>query len=66
MTKCTLTVDLLAVSDQDNGIWRKLWAAAVAINTMCVRKGKSGISRGQGRSPLPSIWAVPLLTARGS
>ena len=52
-SKCTATVDLLN-ADSEKCSWRELWAGAVAVNELCVKKGKPGMSTGHGRSPLLS------------
>ena len=51
-SKCTATVDLLN-ADRETGSWRELWAGAVAVNEICVKNGKAGMSS-EGRSPLLS------------
>ena len=52
-SKCTATIDLLN-ADSETSSWRELWAGAVAVNDMCVKKGKAGMSVAPGRSPLLS------------
>lgn len=63
-SKCTATVDLLN-ADKQTSSWRELWAGAVAVNDMCVKKGKAGASFGQGRLPLlfPSTGIITLTTS---
>lgn len=40
---CTITVDTTA--PEDKASWYDIWAAAVAIDGMCVRNGRTGKSR---------------------
>lgn len=49
-----ITGDLLIAS------WYKLWAAAVAVVGMCVRKGQDGVATVEGRSNLSVhvYWSV--------
>ena len=63
-SKCTATVDLLN-GDDETSSWRELWAGAVAVNDMCVKKGKAGMSLGHGRSTLlsPSTGTIELTTS---
>lgn len=44
---CTAVVDLEDDKD-DTGSWLDLWAGAVAVNAMCVKDGKAGMSFGHG------------------
>lgn len=41
-----MTVDVLG--PMDRGHWHQLWAAAVAVNSMCVRYGLPGYATGLG------------------
>ena len=58
--RCTATVDLLN-ADRETSSWHEIWAGAVAVNAMCVKKGRAGKSFVPGRSPLPSL---PLALSR--
>lgn len=46
---CGFTVDTVAAGLVDQGDWYKLWAAAVAVEIMCIEaEGKNGASYGLG------------------
>ena len=44
---CTSAVDLVE-GDTDNSSWNEMWAAAVAVEEICVKKGKAGAAFGLG------------------
>lgn len=45
---CTAIIDF-AGGDTDESSWIEMWAAAVAVNEMCVTKGKAGAAYGLGQ-----------------
>ena len=49
--KCTATVDF-EKGDTDRSSFYELWAAAVAVNTICVANGKAGAAFRLGESIL--------------
>ena len=51
---CTAEVKILDVITERCS-WRNVWAAAVAVNEKCVKKGKAGIAFGLGKSPFLSL-----------
>ena len=63
-SRCTATVDILN-ADRDKSSWHELWAGAVAVNELCVKRGRAGVSFGLGRSPFlfPSTDIIPLTTS---
>lgn len=62
---CTAIVDF-AEGDTDNSSWFEMWAAAVAVDEMCVTKGKAGAAHGLGEltHSLPVPLKDALLTCR--
>lgn len=46
---CTSVVDLVD-GDTDNSSWFEMWAAAVAVDEICVKHGKAGAAFGLGKS----------------
>lgn len=59
---CTAEVKILDVNTETCS-WRNVWAAAVAVNEKCVKKGKAGIAFGLGESPFlfPYVSTVALM-----
>ena len=47
---CTISIDIIA--PDDTASWYDLWAAAVALDGMCARGGRTGKSRFLGRCGL--------------
>lgn len=58
-----MTIDLRD-DDTDLGSWLELWAGVVAVNEICVKKGKAGISFGNGKSPKDCVDAVTLVVEK--
>ena len=65
---CTLTVDLEG-QESDVASWLDVWAAAAAINVMCIKKGLAGGSSMEGRiffssrsAPLECCTTLSLIT----
>lgn len=46
-SSCTATINLVD-EVKDTGTWFQLWEGAAAVTEMCVRRGKAGISFGNG------------------
>lgn len=51
---CIATIDF-EEGDTDKGSWYEMWMAAVAVNEMCVTKGKAGAALGLGKSILSTL-----------
>lgn len=51
---CTATIDF-EEGDTDKSSWYEMWMAAVAVNEMCVTKGKAGAAFGLGKSILSTL-----------
>ena len=45
---CVSTVNFVEGGDIEKARWFDIWAAAVAVERMCVRKGNAGIAFGLG------------------
>lgn len=52
---CTATIDF-EEGDTDKASWYEMWMAAVAVNEMCVKKGKAGAAFDLGKL----ILSIPL------
>ena len=59
MGGCTITFD--STAPEDTASWYDLWAAAVALDGMCARGGKTGKSRFLGE--VTRIWLPVYLNA---
>lgn len=49
--KCTAIFEFVT-GDTDRSTWYEMWAAVVAINKLCVKKGKAGAAFSLGESIL--------------
>lgn len=52
--------------DRDQAVGWEIWAAAVKVNAMCVRRGLAGVATGIGKFPLGVEKSAPIDHAVGT